>query len=429
MVRRTLHLILFSFLFTLTAFAVSGELKEKLAGLHDITHIELLESEHYTEKYLVRITQPVDHKRPEAGCFTQRVVISHVGFDRPTVVVTEGYGGAYALNPHYREELSQLLHANLVFVEHRYFLESTPEPLDWDYLTAENAAYDLHHVTATFKQLYSGKWISTGISKGGQMTMIYCAYFPADVDFAVPYVAPLNRSVEDDRQEAFLRKVGSKAERKKIKDFQTEILKRKEAMIPLLADFCHEKELTFRIPVEEVLDYCVLEYAFALWQWGTPVSAIPPLTSDDRMLFHHLIDISNPDYFAENQPAGSFFVQAARELGYYGYDCKPLKKYLTIKSSKGYLEKIMLPETAGSTEFNPALYHKVFNFLKDNDPKILWIYGETDPWSATRAPGFKGKKNGQIYIQPRGSHRTRIHTMPQGMKEKIIAQLQAWLAE
>ena len=30
-------------------------------------------------------------------------------------------------------------------------------------------------------------------------------------------------------------------------------------------------------------------------------------------------------------------MQAAKELGYYGYDIKPFKKYLTIKSSRDYL--------------------------------------------------------------------------------------------
>ena len=34
---------------------------------------------------------------------------------------------------------------HMVFVEYRYFLESTPNPCNWDYLTAENSAYDLHH--------------------------------------------------------------------------------------------------------------------------------------------------------------------------------------------------------------------------------------------------------------------------------------------
>jgi hypothetical protein len=251
-----------------------------------------------------------------------------------------------------------------------------------------------------------------------------------DVDISVPYVGPLCKGVEDGRHEPFLRKVGRKQERRKIEAFQKEVLKRKEEILPLLEAFSKEKNLEYRIPMPEVLDYCVLEYPFALWQWGTSVSVIPSLHSDTPTLFKHLMDISSPDYFAENQPNISFFVQAARELGYYGYDTKPFRKYLTIDSSKGYLNRIMLPkELVGKVEFRPALYHKIYDFLKDNDPKMIFIYGEIDPWSAAHAPVFKGKKNEQVYFQPRGSHRARIGNMPEDMKEKILTQLNQWLAE
>lgn len=428
--KKICHLLLLSFLLIATAWSAPGELKEKLSVLKGISHIQTLESDHYPEKYVVRITQPLDPKHPEAGTFQQRIIVGHVGFDRPTILVTEGYGAAYALHPKYQEELSKLLNANLIFVEYRYFLESTPEPLNWDYLTAENSAYDLHHVTTTFKQIYPEKWISTGISKGGQTTTLYRAYFPNDVDFSVPYVAPLNRGVEDGRHELFLQQVGTKEERDSIENFQKEILRRKETLLPLLENLCKEKQLEFRISPAEVLDYCVLEYPFALWQWGTPVSTIPPLTADDRTLFDHLTGISGPDYFAEAQPNISFFVQAARELGYYGYDTSPFQGLLTIPDSKGYLNRIMLPqELVDQVEFRPELYHKVYDFLKDNDPKMIFIYGEIDPWSATRIPDFEGKKNQQIYIQPRGSHRSRISNMPEEVRTRIMDQINAWLAE
>ena len=84
----------------------------------------------FSEKYVTYFTQPLDHNRPELGTFRQRVVVSHVGFDRPTVIVTEGYGASYALSPRYREELSRMFNTNMIFVEYRYFLESTPEPRD-----------------------------------------------------------------------------------------------------------------------------------------------------------------------------------------------------------------------------------------------------------------------------------------------------------
>lgn len=428
--RKTFNFLLFFLLSMMTVLAVPGDLQKKLAALKGISNIEKLESNHYSEKYVVRITQQVDPKDPTAGTFTQRVIVGHVGYDRPTIIVTEGYGASYALSPRYQEELSRLLNANLVFVEYRYFLESTPEPKNWDYLTAENSAYDLHNVRNTFKQIYPEKWISTGISKGGQTTMLYRAFFPNDVDFSVPYVGPLCKGVEDGRHEPFLRKVGTKEEREKIQSFQLEVLKRKSEMLPLLEKYCAKNKLTFHIPLVEVLDYCVLEYSFALWQWGTPVRVIPSNSSDTETMFKHLMNISGPDYFAENQPNVSFFVQAARELGYYGYDIKPFKKYLTIKSAKGYLNRIMLPdELVNKVDFRPALYQKIYNFLKDNDPKMIFIYGEIDPWSAAMVPAFKGKKNEQIYIQPRGSHSSRISNMPEDIKERILTQINKWLAE
>ena len=428
--KRILSLLWLALLCVVTTWAAPDELRQKLAALQGISGIEKLESEVYPEKYLVRITQQVDPKNPAVGTFTQRVVIGHVGFDRPTVIVTEGYGGAYALNPKYQEELTKLLNANLVFVEYRYFLESTPEPKNWDYLTAENSAYDLHHVNQTFRQLYQGKWISTGISKGGQTTCLYRAYFPDDVDFSVPYVAPLNRAVEDGRHEPFLRQVGTKAERDRILAFQKAVLKQKADIVPMLENYCQEHKLTFRIPMAEVLDYSVLEYPFAIWQWGTPVDQVPEPTASAADLFKHLMEISEPSYFSNEQPYVSFDVQACRELGYYGYDTAPFKGLLTIKSAKGYLNKLMLPtELIDQVEFRPELYHKVYNFLKDNDPKMIFIYGEIDPWSATRVPTFRGKKNEQIYIQPRGSHRSRIGNMPEEMKKQIMDQIHAWLAE
>ena len=106
--------LLFALLFVSAAAPAQTDLQQKLGRISAITE-----------------TRPLDHRHPEKGSFRQRVIVSHVGFDRPTVIVTEGYGAAYALNPKYREELSELLDANMIFVEYRYFLESTPEPKDW----------------------------------------------------------------------------------------------------------------------------------------------------------------------------------------------------------------------------------------------------------------------------------------------------------
>ncbi len=420
-------LLLFVLLSASTSSFAQTVLEQKISAISAIKEIRPLETSEFSEKYVTYFTQPLDHRHPEKGSFRQRVIVSHAGFDRPTVIVTEGYGAAYALRPQYREELSKLLNANMIFVEYRYFLESTPEPKDWQYLTAENSADDLHAITTAFKSIYPGKWIATGISKGGQTTLLYRTFYPDDVVISVPYVAPLCYGVEDGRHEPFLHKVSTPENRKKIEDFQLEALKRKATLLPRFEKYCTEKNYSFRAPIEEIYDYSVLEYSFALWQWGTPISSIPATTASDDEIFSHLLAISEPGYFTADSPNASFFVQAARELGYYDYDVQPFKQYLSIQSSEGYLHRLMLPEELKDMPFDKTLSKKITKFLKKQDPKMIFIYGQNDPWTAAGVTWLKNKKNIHVFIQPNGSHLARINTLPEAEKAKVMELINEWL--
>lgn len=420
-------LLLFALLSASVSSFAQTVLEQKISAISAIKEIRPLETSEFSEKYVTYFTQPLDHRHPEKGSFRQRVIVSHVGFDRPTVIVTEGYGAAYALRSQYREELSKLLNANMIFVEYRYFLESTPEPKDWQYLTAENSADDLHAITTAFKNIYPGKWIATGISKGGQTTLLYRTFYPDDVDISVPYVAPLCYGVEDGRHEPFLHKVSTPENRKIIEDFQLEALKRKATLLPRFEKYCTEKNYSFRAPIEEIYDYSVLEYSFALWQWGTPISSIPTTTASDDEIFSHLLAISEPGYFTADSPNASFFVQAARELGYYGYDVQPFKQYLSIQSSEGYLHRLMLPEELKDMPFDKTLSKKITKFLKKQDPKMIFIYGQNDPWTAAGVTWLKNKKNIHVFIQPNGSHLARISTLPEKEKKEVIELIKQWL--
>lgn len=420
-------LLLFVLLSASASSFAQTVLEQKINAISAIKEIRPLETSEFSEKYVTYFTQPLDHRHPEKGSFRQRVIVSHVGFDRPTVIVTEGYGAAYDLRSQYREELSKLLNANMIFVEYRYFLESTPEPKDWQYLTAENSADDLHAITTAFKNIYPGKWIATGISKGGQTTLLYRTFYPDDVDISVPYVAPLCYGVEDGRHEPFLHKVSTPENRKKIEDFQLEALKRKATLLPRFEKYCTEKNYSFRAPIEEIYDYSVLEYSFALWQWGTPISSIPATTASDDEIFSHLLAISEPGYFTADSPNASFFVQAARELGYYGYDVQPFKQYLSIQSSEGYLHRLMLPEELKDMPFDKTLSKKITKFLKKQDPKMIFIYGQNDPWTAAGVTWLKNKKNIHVFIQPNGSHLARISTLPEAEKAEVMELINEWL--
>lgn len=413
----------------------STEFMKNLCALPGVSDVKKLETTCFPEKYVLKIRQNLDTDNAEAGTFSQRIIVGYVGEDRPTVIVTEGYNADYAMSPSYIEELSDLFDANMVFCEYRYFGESMPKPTDWNFLTVENSLGDLHNVNTTFRKLFKGKWISTGISKGGQTTMFYRTYYPNDVDVSVSYVAPLNKSVEDGRHEPFLRdEVGTKKERKAVHNAQLEMFKRKSSLVEMLEKKVKADGLNFNLPLDEIFDYELMEYPFAFWQWGTPVSEIPSSKDSDEVWFEHLMKVSGPDYFSVPGRYLSFNMQALRELGYYGYEIDPdFKKYCSISSTKDYLRRLMIPESMGewrNVSFDPTLYNKTVEYLKNNDPKHIFIYGEIDPWTASGIAGWldcSGKQNMRVYVQPRGSHKARIGNMPEDMKAEIMERLNGWL--
>ena len=410
-----------------------GEAGKRLAALPGVSKVEALKTTLFPEKYVFFIRQQLDAKDASKGYFEQRVVLCHRGFDRPTVLVTEGYNARYAMRENYMDELSKLFETNVITVEYRYFDQSMPKPCNWDYMTVENSLYDLHNVNQTLHAMYKGKWISTGISKGGQTTMFYRAYFPNDVDISVPYVAPLNKSVEDGRHEKFLQyEVSTKENRQKVLDLQLLLFKRKAALLPMLEQYCKDQKFTFNVPIAEIFDFIVMEYSFAFWQWGDDLAKIPTSKASDKELFDYLMRISEPGYFSNQHPNFPFNYQAARELGYYGYYTAPFKKYLSIKSAKGYLKRLMVPKGQEDVQFSPVLYNNTVDFLTKNDPKMVYIYGDIDPWSASGVYGLpftKNKKNLHVYMCKGGSHRTRINSFPEPTRQEIIQLISNWLKE
>ncbi|MBC8436140.1 MAG: aminopeptidase [Bacteroidetes bacterium] len=425
------RLFLWTILFFLyVQIGLTQQLNEFLSGQKEIVSMKKLEGDSpFSEVWEVMIRQPLNHTDTTDGFFLQRVFVAERNANKPVVFVTEGYTGEYAASSSYENEISEILDANQVFVEHRYFGESVPDSIEWEYLTVENAATDHHEIVDLFDDYYTGKWISTGISKGGQTALYHMTLYPDDVDISVVYVAPLNYSVEDGRHELFIDQVATLEERKKIYEFQIEVLKRRAGLMPAFKAHIKKRDLKFRIPLDEVYDFCVLEYSFAFWQWGESAEKIPGSNAPDSLIYKHLMKVSGPAYFAINgmKSIRPFFVQAARELGYYGYDTKPFKPWLKIKNAKGYLSAIMMPKGM-KVKFIPKTNKKVFKFIRQEDPKMIFIYGEYDPWSASGVE-FEHKNNMLKIVKPGGSHSTRINNLPDQLHELVVETLKKWIEE
>ncbi|MBK6426804.1 MAG: hypothetical protein IPF82_11600 [Blastocatellia bacterium] len=83
-----------------------------------------------TRFFRLEFEQPVDHNIPVGPKFNQRVTILHRDVNAPTVLEINGY---YVIPSSVQFELTALLQANQVHVEHRYFLPSRPDPVSWPF--------------------------------------------------------------------------------------------------------------------------------------------------------------------------------------------------------------------------------------------------------------------------------------------------------
>jgi hypothetical protein len=368
------------------------------------------------------IWQPLDHENPAAGGFTQRVYVLHKSVDKPVVLWLEGY----ASRGNNAQELTTLLDANQIMVEHRYFGDSKPDSLNWQYLTIENAAADHHRIVTLFKDVYTGKWVNSGISKGGQTTMYHRYFYPADVDASVCYVAPLNFSDEEPRVYDFLNNVGDADCRAAIKRLQKHILEQRDVYLPKFKAYSEEKEYTFRIGIEAAFEYAVLEYDFAFWQWhNSGCSDIPGPEDDPEAVFNHFVSVSGPSFFADKDLDyfGPFFYQALTQIGFYGYDTKPFGNLLTAIDANTFG---FAAPPGTKPVFDPEPMRKLNAWMQSKGKNMMFIYGEIDPWSAG-AVETAGNPNIFRFIKKGGDHRTRIKSFDDEEKEQIMHLLNRWV--
>lgn len=382
------------------------------------------DSSAFKEFYIVMLPQQIDHNNPGSPTFKQRIFVGHEGFNKPTVMETEGYGADW-VSPKTKTEVTTLLDGNQLYIEHRYFGPSTPSSLDWKYLTTEQDAADYHYIRTLFGKIYRGKWVATGVSKGGQTATEYKVYYPDDVDVTIPYVAPLNYARLDKRIDRHFKKVGTREQRKHIYEIQLYLLKNKTTVLPAWEKIASIAGLKFTsINAESAYDYSVLEFPFSFWQYTADESKLPDLssTTPDKMALF-LIRIVSPYWYTDAanvfQPANyQFYTQ----LGYYEYNEKPFRKYL---KNKDYPNSTFVPKDA-HVVWDPSYQQKLKKFIKSNPQHMIYIYGEDDPWGATGAK-IKSGHGSLKMVQANGTHGAEIGTLSPEQRKLVIQTLEKWL--
>ena len=388
--------------------------------LPDAQITELETSDHFKKELEILLPQRLDHFGNSLEKFQQRIFLYHYDFKAPVVYVTEGYS---ARQRHY--ELSEILMANQITVEYRYFGKSKPTNYDYTYLTNDQAMEDLHRIRKLLGKIYKKEWISTGISKGGTTCLVYKSKYPKDVKVAVPYVAPLAKSQTDKRCDEAILSNGTPECRKKLEDFQHLALDRRDQMIAKLDSMAITDSITFnRIGTAAAFEYAVLEFTFSFWQWGHDCDAIGTDISVDST-FKTINKIVGFDFYSDAtcdyfEPS---YYQFLKENGYYSFIHEPfagklktLKRYDNIPFGPQHMDLSM--------DHDYLKYVRVW--LYHNGDKIIHIQGALDPWGACGMIEVEGQ-DALHMTKEGGAHRTRISSFDREDQQIIYDTLDRWL--
>jgi hypothetical protein len=140
----------------------------------------------------------------------------------------------------------------------------------------------------------------------------------------------------------------------------------------------------------------------------------------------HLDEVAGFDFFAEESKAAMqpFFYQALTEIGMYGYDFSIFDGKITACTDNTFM--FFMPEGADTT-YNYQTMRDVDHWIQNDAEKVIWIYGEYDPWSA---PAARAEGNNKVVkvVKPAGSHKTRIRNLPEEQKNQVFDHLELWLS-
>lgn len=421
--RNRIALTLLSFILILDRTpADAQDILSKIDQIAGVTVEETPRVIGFKRSFKIMLEQPLDHGNPNSPTFRQQILLSHVDVTAPVIMVTEGY----SLTLQKASELTDYFYANQINVEHRFFNVSKPDSLQWRYLTTKQAAADDHRIVELFKKIYPGKWLSTGISKGGQTALFHRAFYPDDVDATVAYVAPIPLSDADPRLDEWIKTLGGAECWQKMQTFQKAVLMKRQEVLPRIATWSAGQDYTYSFPIREVLNYAILEYPFAFWQTGnSSCDDIPGANASTDSLFRHLILNVPFNWFSvkDIEANTAAYYQFFTELGFYHFMTDHLQEFFVDSPAPSY--RAFGPRNI-EMKFNPEPMQKIHAWLQNEANNIIYIYGATDAWTGA-AVTPSANTNSLKFVVRGHAHASRIRHLPADERKRLLIALAVWL--
>jgi hypothetical protein len=405
-----------------------ADIADEIATIPGMTLVEERAAAAGFRFFVLSYSQPVNHLDPGRGSFEQRLTLLHRSESAPMVAFTSGYDLRIAP---FRSEPTALVDGNQLGIEERFFEPSRPEPADFGDLDIYQAAADHHRVIEALRPLYPGRWLSTGGSKGGMATVYHRRFFEGDIDGSVVYVAPNDVVDSDDRYAEFLDQVGTAECRERLLAVQRAALIRRDDIVPVMEQVADEAGIGFSLvgSADRAFELTIVELFWTFWQYSLlqDCAQVPNADASLEELIDFIGDVAGLTSFSDDNQLGyvPFYYQAGTELGYpdiveVSRPIADLLRYPGLDAPRN----LVPPDIAMS--FDPLAMQDIDQWVKERGQRLLFIYGENDPWSAEPFEPGPGTLDSYWYTAPGANHGARIALLVGNDQLEAVNKVRAW---
>ena len=367
-------------------------------------------------------TEPIDHNHPEAGTFQLYAALMHHDAAAPLVIYTSGYDAGWT---RYLSEPAYLVGGNQISLEYRFYSHSQPTGgvTDWSLLNVYQASADFHDIITQIRNIYSGKRIATGGSKGGLTPMNHHQLYPGDFDAVVAYVPPVIPALPDYRYATDLDDIGTDACRTQLRALQRKMLTDRDAMQTL----AQGDGTTYDIAgVAHATETAIVEFEFSFWmtQGIGKCASLPTVTDTDAKIFDALNTAGGPSGYGDAELLLSGQQYIYQDMSQEGY---PIWEHAHLNDLMHFSYEnwdAYLPTRDFS--YSPAAQTLLQDFLATDADHVMIIGGQWDPWGPGY-PKLSSTHDNATFIVPQGSHwSSGIYSLQGSDVQSALSMLDRW---
>jgi hypothetical protein len=168
-----------------------------------------------------------------------------------------------------------------------------------------------------------------------------------------------------------------------------------------------------------------LEYPFAFYQNCFDSKLIPDTTASAATIIDEIVTVVSPRFYSDafRSKLEPSFYMFYHELGYYEYDLASVKKWL---ANDNYPNNIFAPQNS-NISFDSDYLTSINKFIgASSTEKLIFIYGERDPYTSIQAEIGNNKKVAKFIVK-NGCHKSRIADLTKEQQQEIHELLSSWL--